>query len=138
MLVEIITIDTGTANGTLGQLFINQKPFCKTIEREWKDNEKNISCIPPGRYKLIPHVSPSMGRVIALVGLDNQGVTLHGPSQRTHIYIHAANRADELLGCIAVGSCIVDGIAVYDSKNTLAKLIAKLGRVEHELVIKRF
>ena len=35
-------------DGTFGVLIHNNVPFCLTIEPEWKNNMKNISCIPEG------------------------------------------------------------------------------------------
>lgn len=90
-------------HGTFGVLcdeFGNE--LCKTIERPWKDNAPRISCIPDGEYDLISHKSPKFGHCYALDG-EEQGVTIFGPSQRTHILIHVANRVDQLQGCIGVG-----------------------------------
>ncbi|GAM63649.1 hypothetical protein JCM19232_2629 [Vibrio ishigakensis] len=88
--------------GTFGELFVGGFKQAVSVEREWQDNEKNISCVPAGRYKLIPHYSEKFGHVYAL---DNEalGVTPFGPSQRTLIYIHSANFPHELQGCIAFG-----------------------------------
>lgn len=141
MLVEIITISTGTNNGTIGQLFIDHKSFCKTIECEWKDNEKYISCIPSGRYKLKPLQSPKYGLCYYLESRDDESVRLYGPAKRTSILIHPANKASQLQGCIGVGSLIfvLDGkVAVYESKDTFYALRDVLGRQEHELIIKRY
>ena len=38
------------ADGTFGVLFDEEIPFCLTVEREWKNNQRNISCIPTGFY----------------------------------------------------------------------------------------
>jgi hypothetical protein len=36
---------------TLGELSIDGNDFkCKTMELEYNDNKKRISCIPPGTY----------------------------------------------------------------------------------------
>ena len=37
---------------TLGNLYYNDELICYTIELPWKNNQKSISCIPPGLYKL--------------------------------------------------------------------------------------
>ncbi len=139
MLVEIITIGTGTdSGGTLGQMYIDHKPFCHTLERPWKNNKPFISCVPPGRYKLKSFVSPSKGRCFYLEG---DTVSLNGDTRRTHILIHIGNTVDDTMGCILVGECIApmkDKIAVHQSASAMTDLIEKLGRGEHDLIIKRF
>lgn len=67
-------------------------PLC-AIERPWKKNAHEVSCIPEGTYKLAPHHTEHWPDVIEL--LDVPG--------RTGILIHPANLASELRGCIAPG-----------------------------------
>ena len=38
--------DTWTEKSTMGQLFLNGELFCDTLENPWKNNQRNISCIP--------------------------------------------------------------------------------------------
>lgn len=46
---------------------------------------------------------------------------------RTHIHIHIANNAGELLGCIATGERVSsDGAAIEQSRAAFARLIAYL------------
>ncbi|MGF1775883.1 DUF5675 family protein [Vibrio nomapromontoriensis] len=84
--------------------------LCHTIERPWQHNQKGVSCIPEGEYHLTPHQSPKFGQCYALDG-EEHGVTVFGPSQRTHILIHKANKASQLQGCIAPGMTfgVLDG-----------------------------
>ena len=35
---------------------------CNTIELPWKDNRRQISCIPEGAYKVTPRVSTKFGQ----------------------------------------------------------------------------
>jgi len=37
---------------TIGKLFINGESFCDTLENPYINNERNISCIPEGQYKV--------------------------------------------------------------------------------------
>ena len=95
---------------------------CFTLELPWKNNEKNISCIPRAlAYQGEKHESTSNGSVVAINNVLN----------RTHIQIHSANFLRQLKGCIAVGDSIkfLDGDSLPDvtnSKNTLKKLLAIL------------
>ena len=78
--------------GTNGELSVDGRKVCSTIELPWKDNAKSISCIPEGRYKVVKHTSPKFGLVAALTGVTG----------RDAILIHTANNAQrELQGCIA-------------------------------------
>jgi hypothetical protein len=89
--------------------------LCVTIERPWKDNAQDVSCVPLGTYDFYRFLSPKNGDVWR---------TDEVPS-RTAIEIHSANFASQLEGCIAVGNAIgeIDGVpAVLNSKMTLTKL----------------
>ena len=48
----LIIRDTFTDKSTIGRLFINGESFCDTLENPWIDNQRNISCIPEGQYKV--------------------------------------------------------------------------------------
>ncbi|TMO16740.1 hypothetical protein CWB59_12540 [Pseudoalteromonas sp. S326] len=92
--------------GTFGELYDEKGEFiCFTVEREWNNNKPYVSCVPCGLYDLEPHESPNHGTCYALQQ-KNLGVTIYGPSQRTHILIHIANKATELAGCIAPGKSL--------------------------------
>ncbi|UCC71270.1 MAG: hypothetical protein JSV86_12860 [Gemmatimonadota bacterium] len=79
--------------GTYGELFLPEFS-CLTVERPWMDNRPNISCIPPGVYK----VSPTMFR-----GLYKT-LEVEGVPGRSLIKIHKANVPDDLRGCIGLGT----------------------------------
>lgn len=74
-----------------------------TLERPWVGNQRRISCVPCGRYQLVPWRWKGRYPTRALVG---QGVGLYdGPGiVRTLILLHPANRVTELLGCVALGT----------------------------------
>ena len=91
MRIRLVRIEG--QNGTNGQLYINGQFVCFTIELPWRDNQRNISCIPKGRYTLRDHRSPTFGRVAYVIGTQ---------PARDFVYFHAANNAlTELRGCIA-------------------------------------
>ncbi|MDF5594949.1 DUF5675 family protein [Vibrio parahaemolyticus] len=117
----------------------NGNAMLRTVERPWKNNQASISCVPEGEYDLIPHNSPKFGDCYALEA-KTLGVTVYGPSQRTHILIHAANKPSELEGCIAPGmdfGVVGNEWAVMDSKIALDYLMAHLGGERAKLIIKR-
>lgn len=80
-------------DATLGRLEIAGGPTLFTIERPWQNNEPYVSCVPPGVY---PLEWDTTGRI-------KNTVRLRDTEPRTQINIHAANRAEELHGCIAPG-----------------------------------
>ena len=78
--------------GTNGDLYVNGVRQCFTIELPWLNNQRRISCIPEGRYRLQKRYSPKFKWHIEV--LDVKG--------RSGILIHPANVAlKELKGCIA-------------------------------------
>ena len=48
----LIIRDTFTDKSTIGTLYINGESFCDTLENPWIDNQRSISCIPKGNYKV--------------------------------------------------------------------------------------
>ena len=91
---------------------------CKTLELAWKENQRRISCIPKGEYKVSKYVSPKFGEVYLL----------HNVPDRSMIEIHAGNYYTDILGCILVGESHTDingdGFRdVTNSKKTLKKLL---------------
>jgi len=80
-------------DGTFGVLLDEEIPFCLTLEREWKNNEKNISCIPRGKYVCKRVQSPKFGDTFEV---------LHVPG-RSAILFHIGNIEDDTHGCIVTG-----------------------------------
>ena len=44
----LIIRDEFTEKSTLGKLYLNGEFYGHTLELAWKDNEKNVSCVPKG------------------------------------------------------------------------------------------
>ena len=79
-------------DGTNGELQCGDKFICHTIELPWLGNQRNISCIPEGRYGL-------RKRFVEKFGLHLLVVDVPG---RDWILIHPATDAKaQLKGCIA-------------------------------------
>ena len=81
-----------SANGTIGQWYVDGQAICCTLELPWEDNKKDISCIPAGTYTLKHTYSPKFKRFTWEV--------LNVPN-RTGIRLHTANEVSEIEGCIA-------------------------------------
>ena len=76
--------------------FEGQEGEMYALELPDRDNLPDISCIPPGRYKAIRHISPSKGTVWWLQDVPG----------RTKIYLHIGNRPIETRGCILPGTVV--------------------------------
>lgn len=101
--------------GTNGTLFNSNKFLCHTIELPWKNNKRNISCIPEGHYEIEPRFSKRFKHHLILK--DVKG--------RSFILFHPANDAlRELQGCIAPVYYLSGiGKGIY-SKNAMQKLLS--------------
>jgi hypothetical protein len=106
----------------LGNLYDNSNSlFLATIERPWKDNKPQISCIPDGLY-VCKHFDGKRFK-------DVWEVT--NVKGRTAILIHQANYAAELEGCIAVGLSHDNSIKdrmVKNSRDAMRELKNYIGR----------
>jgi hypothetical protein len=92
----------------------------KTLELPWKDNKKNISCIPPGKYWVEKYQSPTPGR-----GIVFQFSYVKG---RSNVQLHKGNFYDDILGCILPGVGFTDidkdgYLDVHTSGKTMNKLL---------------
>lgn len=78
--------------GTNGELWLNGLSVGFTIELPWLQNQRNVSCIPEGRYELAKRFTEKRGWHIHVKDV----------SDRSWILFHPANDAlKELKGCIA-------------------------------------
>jgi hypothetical protein len=87
---------------TLGNLYLFNEGrielTLKTLELAWRDNRRNISCIPEGDYKAIPHIRPNGDWSLWLQDVPN----------RSAILIHAGNYISDISGCVLPGIMHVD------------------------------
>ena len=116
-------VDTGKE--TLGKLTIHDELKevyeCKTLELSWKDNKRNISCIPFGEYLVSMRTSEKYGEHFIVNNVEG----------RSYILIHQANYYTQLRGCIAVGKRYSDinsdgELDVTNSRNTMKDLLEVL------------
>lgn len=78
--------------GANGTLFCSGSFLCHTIELPWKDNKRNISCIPEGTYEIVSRYSKRFQNHLLIKGVTNRRLILFHP---------ANNALEELEGCIA-------------------------------------
>ena len=128
----LIIRDTFTKESTIGKLFINGESFCDTLENPYINNERNISCIHEGQYKVrlrLPRESATRDYLHLLV----QDVP-----NRSYILFHIGNTAADTSGCILVGNGR-EHDAVNNSRlamDLLIKEILNLGGENINLIIK--
>ncbi len=101
--------------GTNGELYLNGKLLCYTIELPWKNNQPQVSCIPEGVYALKKRYTARFGSHFILANVPN----------RSYILLHAANDAlKELKGCIAPASQLTGTGKGSLSRKALSKVVA--------------
>lgn len=93
-MMQLRLVRVSEYNGaTCGVLCVNDSPEFVTLEDAWRDNERMISCIPVGRYKIKKHRSPKFGLVYRVEDVP----------QRDQILFHAGNTHKDTHGCILLG-----------------------------------
>lgn len=123
--VKIIRFTKGFKS-VIGELYIDDKFFCYTLEREWLDNKRRVSCIPPGIYDCKPYSSEKYPSVTEITDVEG----------RDKILIHQGNFYWDIEGCILLGNSYKEDLkvkgkrtgAVYHSVKTLKRLFDKAGR----------
>jgi hypothetical protein len=132
-LINLLLIrDTFSENSTLGELFLNGERMCDTLENSWKNNKKNVSCIPRGEYK----VRLRLARESAT--RDYLHLLVEDVENRSYILFHRGNTAKDTSGCILVGLGSEQDV-VHNSvlaMDLLIKEILNLGGTNINLIIK--
>lgn len=117
---------TESPNGTWGVLFEeSKKPLCWTLELPWKNNARNVSCIPPGAYKVVKRQSKAFkGWVCELQDVPG----------RDGVLIHPGNTVLDIRGCILVGLQLGELVtpkgtmeAVVMSRSAMTRLLDSTG-----------
>lgn len=99
----------------------------KTLELPWKDNEKNISCIPEGTYKVVRRYSQKYKDHLHITGVEGRSLILiHWGNYAGSINPRTGN--PDIRGCILVGSKYgdIDGDGITDilsSKSTFKAIM---------------
>lgn len=119
----VLTRQPSSDKQTLGELVLfdgDKKIFsCKTLELPWKDNKRQVSCIPKGEYEVVFRDKGKFRRHYHVKNVPG----------RTWILIHTGNYHSQILGCILVGNAFSDINAdgyldVINSRKTLDALLS--------------
>ncbi|HQU66547.1 MAG TPA: DUF5675 family protein [Flavobacteriaceae bacterium] len=113
--MELVLTRVYKRGGTNGTLTLNGHFVCFTIELPWKENQKNVSCIPEGTYELKARHSKKFNNHLQIMDVPN----------RSCILLHPANDAvKELSGCIAPVNLLTGIGNGINSKLALQKLLS--------------
>lgn len=75
-------------------------PICATLEEPWRDNARNISCIPTGTYSVTKYSGTR----------HKNAFWVHDVQDRDAILIHEGNTVANTAGCILVGTFAPHGL----------------------------
>jgi len=128
----LIIRDEFTDKSTIGKLFLNSEWLCDTLELPYRDNQRSISCIPAGQYKVrLRTAKESSSR-------NYLHLLVEDVKDRSYILVHIGNFPKDTRGCILVGI----GREQDRVKNStlamelLVKEILNLGGTNINLIIK--
>ena len=128
----LILRDTFTDNSTIGELFLNGERMCDTLELPYRDNQRSVSCIPTGEYKVrLRYPRESATR-------DYLHLLVQDVKDRSYILFHRGNSAKDTRGCILVGLGSQQDIVQNSTLalDLLLKEIINLGGTNINLIIK--
>lgn len=115
---------------TLGLLRVGGQVYA-TLERPWRQNARNVSCIPAGQYdcEYLPRsASGKYRQVWHVLGVPDRG----------GILIHNGNTVSHTRGCILVGlrhGVLAGASAVLNSRTAMRKLLAQIGEAGMGLTV---
>lgn len=113
---------------TCGVLIIDDQPEFVTLEDAWRDNQRLISCIPQGRYKVKLHRSPKFGLTYQVMDVP----------ERSQILFHAGNTHKDTNGCILLGmqfGRIGSELAILASRSAFLKFMDLMGNTPEAQMI---
>ena len=128
----LIIRETFTEVSTIGKLFINGEWMCDTLELPYKGNQRSISCIPEGQYKVRMRYPRESGT------RDYLHLLIKDVPNRDYILFHIGNKSTDSRGCVLVG---IGTEQDFVKNSTLAmellmKEILNLGGANINLIIK--
>lgn len=148
MQILIYRYYTDNSTTTVGKLIISNKIYdyseieklslaqfsklenvfsCFTIELDWKNNAKNISCIPKGIYSVNEHMSQKFKSTIIVNNVPN----------RSGILIHSGNTYLDIQGCILPVSKVEISDSVYgtSSRKALNNILTYKSQIKSLIII---
>lgn len=96
-----------------------------TVEEEWQNNQRSISCIPTGSYVCRRVQSPKFGETFEVTDVPG----------RSHILFHALNTEEGTKGCIGV--CKGMGVLEVTDEDSGVR-VHKLAGLSSRVAMKEF
>ena len=98
----VLKRETYNKTQTLGKLTITDGTTvlleCVTLELPWKNNKRNVSCIPRGSYRVVRRNTPKFREHFHITQVP----------ERYYILIHPGNFYYQTRGCVLVGQAYKD------------------------------
>lgn len=133
----VLTRSPSTDHGTFGRLVLDDGTTFYSLELPWRDNNRGISCIPPGTYTCKWIHSPKHGECYQVLNVPD----------RSMIEIHSANFAgdaalgyvSQLRGCITLGvgiGILENQLVVLNSRHAIGVFEDKQNKEDFELTVR--
>ena len=121
-----------TEVSTIGNLYLDSEWLCDTLELPYINNQKSISCIPAGQYKVRLRTARESATRNYL------HLLVEDVKDRTYILFHRGNAAKDTRGCILVGIGREQDLVKNSTlaMELLVKEILNLGGTNINLIIK--
>ncbi len=101
-----------------------------TLELPWRNNERNVSCVPAGTYELLKRDFGKYYEAYKRRWNHQFSLQVDEVPDRGDILIHTGNTADHTRGCILVGDAVrkpTGGVpSIGASRNAYARLMHEL------------
>ena len=128
----LVIRETFTEVSTIGKLFLDGEFLCDTLENPYLNNQRNISCITEGQYKVRLRTARESATKEYL------HLLVQDVPNRSLVLFHTGNTAKDTRGCILVGIGTEQDL-VKNSRlamELLMKEILNLGGTNINLIIK--
>lgn len=114
--MKVITIERAYRKNVVTSRVLKDGQFvCFAFELPWRNNQRQISCIPEGTYMAVKQKKQGLGDILRLSSVPG----------RSGVLVHVANSTKEILGCIApVTSLDLSRPGGNESRAAVASLLA--------------
>lgn len=130
--------------GTFGEIFTaSGASLGYSVEQPWRNNEPFNSCVPAGKYLLVPHNSKKYGRCFVL---HNPTLQIYAEEDQMIlfddrylcIFAHKGSYPKNFEGCIGAGDHYGNDM-IYNTRVTCKKIMNLLysSNEQHTLTIER-